>query len=184
MEGSPLPPAGWYGDPHGDGERWWNGAEWDEQTRRDPRPHPGARQPLALWAAALSVVGIAIGSLGPWAQTVLFTRSGLDLDGGWFLAGSAVAVVSLWAYAKTRARAATLWPALLGVLVIGDCIRLYSEFGSGEATLFGQSFDLYDPAWGIYLCAIGGAALLSSAVLLALRPHHGAAPHEVAKPAR
>ena len=34
-----LPPAGWYSDPQGgDGQRWWNGAAWSDET------HPGAQQ--------------------------------------------------------------------------------------------------------------------------------------------
>lgn len=30
------PPSGWYNNPDGDGERWWDGQGWAEQTRHPP----------------------------------------------------------------------------------------------------------------------------------------------------
>jgi hypothetical protein len=33
-----LPPAGWYRNPHGPGQRYWDGSQWTEHQRLDPEP--------------------------------------------------------------------------------------------------------------------------------------------------
>jgi len=52
-EGNPVPEPGWYTDPHGTGDRWWDGQEWTEHTQAAPAavatawpvPAPGAPAP-------------------------------------------------------------------------------------------------------------------------------------------
>jgi Protein of unknown function (DUF2510) len=37
-EGIPVPEPGWYTDPHGTGDRWWDGQAWTEHTQAAPAP--------------------------------------------------------------------------------------------------------------------------------------------------
>jgi hypothetical protein len=44
-----VPPAGWYTDPSGQpGERWWDGANWTQQTRALPPAQPAWNEQQAL----------------------------------------------------------------------------------------------------------------------------------------
>lgn len=50
---TPLPPAGWYPDPQGgDGQRWWNGSGWSNETRPAQAPVPPPAPPAAPAAPA------------------------------------------------------------------------------------------------------------------------------------
>jgi len=35
-EGIPVPEPGWYTDPQGTGDRWWDGQQWTEHTKAAP----------------------------------------------------------------------------------------------------------------------------------------------------
>ena len=37
-ESIPVPGPGWYTDPHGTGDRWWDGQGWTEHTQAAPAP--------------------------------------------------------------------------------------------------------------------------------------------------
>ncbi|MFC8681923.1 DUF2510 domain-containing protein [Microbacterium ureisolvens] len=53
MTTSPLPPAGWYPDPHGVAEqRWWDGQSWTEHVHPAPQPTMPA-EPTATVAPLL-----------------------------------------------------------------------------------------------------------------------------------
>jgi len=40
MSDRQLAPAGWYRDPNGSGQRWWNGQAWHEPAAQIPPPPP------------------------------------------------------------------------------------------------------------------------------------------------
>jgi hypothetical protein len=61
-------PAGWYPNPEGAGERYWDGQQWTEQYRSAERAaaFPAAAQPQQSWwqrnrAGLLGVAGVAVG---------------------------------------------------------------------------------------------------------------------------
>jgi Domain of unknown function (DUF4190)/Protein of unknown function (DUF2510) len=72
------PPAGWYANPEGEGQRYWDGQQWTDQ-RRDapppPPPPPGGQAPserqvvyveqagngLAVAALVTGIVGLVLG---------------------------------------------------------------------------------------------------------------------------
>jgi hypothetical protein len=73
------PPPGWYANPEGAGQRYWDGANWTDQFSA---PDPGMLAPPtaaadaprkirwgtspAYWIACVSLVGMVIGAAGPW----------------------------------------------------------------------------------------------------------------------
>lgn len=46
--GRPVPEPGWYSDPQGAGDRWWDGQEWTEHTEAAPAAIATAWPVLAL----------------------------------------------------------------------------------------------------------------------------------------
>lgn len=70
LDGPPphLPPAGWYDDPEGPGQRWWDGAKWGENRRgansqpsHIPTPTPQAPRPLGFGAkVVLAIVALVL----------------------------------------------------------------------------------------------------------------------------
>jgi hypothetical protein len=85
------PPAGWYPDPGGHGQRWWDGSRWTEHYAPPPPggayleqqpPVPAAAPPPAtaqteppvssllpppeFWVAAVAMVVLLAGSVAPW----------------------------------------------------------------------------------------------------------------------
>jgi hypothetical protein len=43
---APAPPAGWYANPEGSGQRYWDGEHWTDEYRQEPPP-PVAQPPAA-----------------------------------------------------------------------------------------------------------------------------------------
>ena len=122
-------------------------------------------QPLRFWLCAAGVVGMLIGSIGPWVSVVIASENGLDAGDGWIGLGAGVfAAVGLARYGAGRTS------GLVGVLLGG---------GIGFAT---AAYDWYhihiqalvSPGWGLQLAAIASIAVAADAVYLALNtPRHG-----------
>ena len=55
-----TPEAGWYSDPDGDGQRWWDGQTWTDH-RREQAPPPAA-PPTSSDAASQPVINVAVGA--------------------------------------------------------------------------------------------------------------------------
>ena len=176
-----LPPPGWYDNPSGPGQRWWDGTSWTTH-RQTPQPHQGelppevsrginalAGQPKGFYWAGLAVLAIIAGSLGPWARALIVTVNGTDGDGKWFLVGSLFIVGSLWGYAKSGSKGALILPALAGLFIAGDSISILNRINdASHTTLFGKSVTIAQVEWGLYACLIGGAALFLASLVLAL----------------
>lgn len=70
QDGSPapppgLPPAGWHPDPHGQGQRYWDGTQWTAQTAPGPVPPAmvatASSRQWAMVAHLSALVGLVIG---------------------------------------------------------------------------------------------------------------------------
>ena len=60
----PTPPPGWYQDPEGQGQRWWDGTHWtDRVAGRAPAPPPPPRYSGAGWKIGLVVLGLLIAAV-------------------------------------------------------------------------------------------------------------------------
>ena len=86
MEGTQSPAPGWYDDPDGPGERWWDGERWTEHRHGS---EPVAEKPggTGLWALGylLAIVAPPIGFFLGLAMI-----AGNRRGGGWVLAMSIV----------------------------------------------------------------------------------------------
>jgi uncharacterized protein DUF2510 len=175
-------PAGWYADPSGGRQRYWDGTRWTEHYAAGPQPQMKAsksasltEQPRAFWLAAAGAALMIIGGLGPWA-TAFGT---LDISGtkgdGWIVVGAgALGLVALWFFfAGQRRLALAVLAGLCGLAGAGTAIYdLVKLSGAGSEEFFGEDVDLVDPAWGIYAAAAGSCALSVAAAKLAFDHRH------------
>jgi uncharacterized protein DUF2510 len=124
-------PAGWYADPSGGRQRYWDGTRWTEHYAAGPQPQMKAsksasltEQPRAFWLAAAGAALMIIGGLGPWA-TAFGT---LDISGtkgdGWIVVGAgALGLVALWFFfAGQRRLALAVLAGLCGLAGAGTAI--------------------------------------------------------------
>jgi len=97
----------------------------------------------------LAVVGVIVGSIGPWVSSPLIDRAGTDGDGViTLLLGCIAGVLLLVRGPGSR----WLWmAAALGVICFAvgfyDLVTVSSE----NTELFGREVDLIDPGWGLWL---------------------------------
>jgi Protein of unknown function (DUF2510) len=118
----------------------------------------------------LSVVAIVVGSFMPWARALFISVSGTEGDGVWFLIGAALALGSLWAYAKRQGRGALAFPGIYAAFVAGDSLRIIVQIEEeSEAELFGESIQVATVGPGLYVTLIAGAALLLFTLVLTFR---------------
>ncbi len=62
-------PAGWYPDPEGNGERWWNGMSWGQLRQPPAAPQQYAQhQPAGQHAMPGQSQAQQVPSSGQWAQ--------------------------------------------------------------------------------------------------------------------
>ncbi len=64
---APAPPPGWYSDPEGSGQRWWDGTQWSEHRQAPPQPTSGSG---VRWKVLLGVLAAGILLLGGCAALI------------------------------------------------------------------------------------------------------------------
>lgn len=112
----------------------------------------------------LGLLGIAIGSVGPWVTTILGSVGGLHGDGRITLGAAAVALLALWlSTVVTRGRPILLAIAGLAILVAlagagYDVIHI--EHAARGITLFGHR--VARAGWGVYLVAGSAGVALAA----------------------
>jgi hypothetical protein len=98
---SPSPQAGWYPDPHGAGQRYWDGTQWTSHVQASafPGPYHGqAVQPTAT--NLLSIIAMVLGAIALIFCPILFGPAAIVLAALAFskkerLAGIALAVAAI-----------------------------------------------------------------------------------------
>jgi Protein of unknown function (DUF2510) len=174
------PPAGWYSNPQGLGQRYWDGQQWTEHYQGVPAPAQGAtstapRRPASFWLALVGLAGMAIGAFGPWitalggAISVSGTSDGRD---GWLVLAAALIAGALFAtYASRgltgRLTGVAVFAVLSGIVCVYDLV----DISNHTETFAGVS--VVSPGWGIYLALAGSITLTVSALLV--RQQAGAA---------
>jgi hypothetical protein len=74
VEGRPPPPPGWYPDPDGRGQRWWDGARWSATVAGiQPAPPPSSS---GVWWKVL--LGIALAAAVGIAGCAVLIATGVD----------------------------------------------------------------------------------------------------------
>ncbi len=142
--------AGWYTDPVGAGERYWDGNQWTSHTQAATPPRASDDSdhstPHLIWGGALF---IALGSLAAWAYGITSLDSNVrwpitaDLfpHGYLFLALSAIGL-GLFFRLPDKTSVDTMWIfAVLTLIIVGTdavfvIVKLNGEFQSLGAGLF------------------------------------------------
>ncbi len=162
----PRAPAGWYDEPevpgvrqYWDGGAWtgerqsWNGETWVWQrtTAAGDRPEPSRRSALVIDFSARNLfIGaamlIGVGSLAPWATTILGSVSGTAASGGKVTLGCAVIIVLLALNNAPR------W--MVGVVALIAGAIGVSNFQSVHHAVAGTA-GLAQVGWGLYIVIVG-----------------------------
>jgi hypothetical protein len=114
-----------------------------------------------------AAVGIAIGSIGPWADTFLGSVAGTQGGDGKMTLVIAIGVGFVAFLTKTASRrawlliAAVLASLLAAYAAIHDLVNL--ETGTQE--IFGRQVDLVSAGWGIWVTAIASLVALVATAL-------------------
>lgn len=171
-------PAGWYPNPQGPGQRWWDGAQWTDHYSAPASPQTTAAassttRPGSFWIAVGGLAAMVIGAFGPWvtalggAVSVNGTSGGRD---GWLLLGAAlIAGAFLLTYftrgITSRLTGTAVFAVLGGLVCVVDLVDISNRY----ANVLGTNVQVADPGWGIYLGLAGSAALAVAAVVLRQR---------------
>jgi hypothetical protein len=145
---------------------------WSEQLTARPRAAgsglPALKQPVSFWLASLASLAVIVGGVGPWATYLNYVSiSGTSMHGWREVAVGGLVLVLLATYQVRGWRLPALAAALLGVLgVLGAIEDLHAITSGGTVTVFGVSYRLLSPAWGIYLVLVGTATIAVSAFAL------------------
>lgn len=115
--------------------------------------------------AFLALVGVVIGSLGPWATTIIGSVSGIHGDGEITLILAGLAMLSL-AVSVPNSEEPRTWPIALALLLATaiivtagyDVINI--EQKTSAITSFGHR--VASAGWGVYATAIAGAIALGA----------------------
>ena len=172
--GATSPPAGWYANPEGLGERYWTVSEWAQMRAEavlstNATASVFADQPQVWWVAVIAGVAMILGGFGPWATAFgLVSVNGTHGDGWFVIAAGGVSVFLLRSEARTRRGGSRLvWAALAGAGGAAVAIADFAQLASTQAV---------EPAWGIYAAMLGGIALAVASILLRRDrrvPNHG-----------
>lgn len=141
----PGPPAGWYQDPEGPGQRWWDGAQWGAQAAPPAPPAPRQTHLLAVLSLIFSLLWLF--GLGSLAAIVVghVARGDIRRSQG-TRTGDGMAVAGLWL--GYIGLALTVVVVALGSggtgvsSLTGDCVRntFGAEFCGDEAVSYCEEF--------------------------------------------
>jgi hypothetical protein len=174
--------AGWYPDPGGEGQRYWNGSAWTAELAR-PIVVRGPQTPRAAglpstyakgrplgWLVYVALGTMVIGAIGPWAtvggESVKGTVGGTG-DGVVVIGAAVICGILMMIHGMSPRR----W-LLTSILVLGSLttllcvIDLLRVLGTKADDGF-ESFAV-SPGWGIIVALLGSGALAGTSI--AMRP--------------
>lgn len=111
---APTPRPGWYPEPSGDGQRWWDGARWSDA---EP-PTIDSKRP-----SAIGVYAFAAGAAAVAAGLFLSSSAYAFL----FVAGTIAIALAFGARRRGDHSPLAVAGAVLGVLSLGIGVWAYSE---------------------------------------------------------
>jgi hypothetical protein len=115
----------------------------------------GAAFNLAIAALA----GLVVGSIAPWATTVLVSKDGLEGDGVITLILAVIIGVALWSYYSRPNSGAAITGVVCSLIAVAVAIYDVADISSRHTRIFGQDVHVVSVGWGLWL-ALGSAAVL------------------------
>jgi hypothetical protein len=170
-----TPQAGWYPNPEGAGQRYWDGAAWTDQfSAPGPlAPPAGApagkpavqkRRPPVLWICFIAAIGMIAGGAGPWLKFEDLTSNGTDgHDGGFIIFAALVALILLIIFVTTLARGTLIAVGVIAILMTIVSIADLADISGKKTGLPDGS--TFSAGWGIYLSVAACAVLAISAFM-------------------
>lgn len=160
------------------------GNQLSSEAPRCPRcgaPNPAAARAASRGGQVTALIGgilLAVGVFLPWATMGMLSANGLDKTGSEALALVGLGVIGALSAAAAlteRGRAASLGPALVGLLGAGLSAYYYALL---HEQLDGLADNRFTPSigFGIYVCILGSLLLLIGG-LAALAAHRRASRH-------
>jgi len=125
----------------------------------------GRRLALAFVAA------IVVGSIGPWVDVGSDSASGLDIDDG-----VVTLVLAGIAFAYLLFRPIPHWAPVAALGALAGAVAVFDIVDIEDV---GGFLSIASPGWGLYLTAIGGAGLVSSALFSMRTDNEAAAPFDI-----
>jgi len=139
-----------------------------ESARPEPSPaRPGrepsgrSERPLAFRLIPAALALMVVGSLGPWAESILVTDYGIDRAGYVVMAVALVAGLVVLLHARVGRRSPL--PLLAALLATAAVVVVAADFRE----LVDDQF--VGPAWGLYAAFAGSAALVALSMSLLAR---------------
>ena len=164
--GAAVPAAGWYPDPQGVGQRWWNGQSWTEHVQAGAAPQPAGWTPAStprVDTTTMPTSGFPYGASGTYGTPGAYGAPGVNGAPGTY--GSAVA-------APVLKNTAAIAGFVFGVLSVSVGLFLGYWLGSAFAILLSangvkhanalkaQGYPPVGRAMAIWGVALGGISLV------------------------
>jgi hypothetical protein len=137
----PAAPAGWYANPEGPGQRYWDGMEWTEHFNESAPPPPMPVEVIAdKRGNGLAVTALVLGLVGVLmavSMNILFFL-------GWGF-GVAAFVLGLLARRKRYRRTMATWGVFLGIAAFAFGCYGFSQVNKAVSDLdqASQQLDSY-----------------------------------------
>lgn len=183
-QGPASPAPGWYDNPEGAGRRYWDGTNWTDQFSAPddggalPPPTGALPPPVvaparvrygvspAYWVAALSVVAMVVGSIGPWITAGDQSVDGTSRDGALIITLAVVVAILLGVYRAYGQRGVLIAAAVVGAIGTITCIADLIDIHNKSNTSQQLDGPALNAGWGIYV-ALAGCVILAISSLLA-----------------
>ncbi len=153
---------------------------WDENKSTADALALATKAPLHLpnlIAGIAASVGVIVGSIGPWASVLAFTKSPIGADGTYTLVLGIASGIALFTFLNLgRSNAGLRWLApiawsvsVVGLLCLLIAITDIAEILSAPTTdIFGVTIRA-QVEWGLWMVAISSAALFVTATVVAVK---------------
>lgn len=127
-----------------------------------------------LIASLAASVGIMLGSIGPWASFMAFTKNGLEGDGMITLILGVLSAVAMFTLFSRGSAGGTVvrWVApAASVISLGIAIYDIMDVSSHTAEFFGETIGV-QIGWGLWLVVISSAILFLTSTTVAKKPRN------------
>lgn len=127
-----------------------------------------------LIASLAASVGIILGSIGPWASFMAFTKNGLEGDGIITLilgALSTVALFTLFSRGPVGGNVIRWVAPAVSVICLGIALYDIMNVSSHTADFFGETIGI-QIGWGLWLVAISSVILFLTSTTVAKKPRN------------
>jgi drug/metabolite transporter (DMT)-like permease len=168
---NPAPAPGWYPNPAGPGQRYWDGTTWTDHVQAaspmlpPPVVKPRPKLTAAYWLGVLALVGMVVGAVGPWITFEGLSVSGTSghHDGPFVIGLAVVGAILIGIYASNRAGGLMIGAVFVGI--VGTIILI-----ADISDISNHSDEGLSAGWGIYV-ALGSAVVFGVACLVARLRH-------------